>query len=345
MDAAGLAKLIAKGADINKANDANATALMWAVNDLAKTRLLVEHGAAVNARSSDGRTPVFIAATQPGTAPIVKYLLEHGADANPANRAPADSTPLRQAAIAGDAEVMRLLLEHGASIKAMGAAGLSATIEADCEKCFELVGEGHDAKTWTAALLDMAIAANAKDMKFALDRGADPNAVDVRGRTPLMFAANSDLMRFDTVKLLLERGAKINTKNMAGETALDLARLRGNTPIVDLLLKNGANGTDPAPPVFRFAQGNTIEAAVQRSLPIIQKADVNFMEKAGCFTCHNEGLAEMAVGTARQKGFVVDEKLAAQATKNVAGFFGVWRERLLQGIAPWRLGLLAARPA
>jgi len=335
LGAPALAKLIEKGADVNRGNDSNATPLMWAVNDLAKTRLLLEHGAAVNARSNDGRTPVFIAATQPGSAPIVKYLLEHGANANPANRAPGDSTPLRQAAVAGDAGVMRLLIEHGADIRAMGAAGLSATIEADCERCFELIGESFDGKTWTTALLDMAVVANPKDMKFALDHGADPNTRDVKGRTPLMFAANSDLMRFDTVKLLIEKGANLNENNVDGETALDLARLRGHTPIVDLLMKSGAKGTPLASPPLKFVQGkNTIQAAVGRSLPMIQKSDVNFMEKAGCFSCHNEGLAAMAVGTARRQGFAVDEKLAALETKYVSEFFGSWRERLLQGIAP-----------
>ena len=335
LDAPALGKLIEKGADVNRANDANVTPLMWAVNDLAKTRLLLEHGAAVNARSDDGRTPVFIAATQPSTAPIVNFLLDHGADANPANRAPGDSTPLRQAAIAGDAEVMRLLIEHGADIKAIGAAGVSATIEADCEKCFDMIEESFDAKTWTTALLDMAVAANAKDLRVALDHGADLNARDVKGRTPLMFAANSDLMRLDTVKLLMEKGADLNAKNLDGETVLDLARLRGQTPIVELLVEAGAKGAPLASQPLKFVEGkNTILTAVERSLPIVQKADVNFMQKAGCFSCHNEGLAAMAVGTARRMGFAVDPKLAALETKQVSEFFGSWRERLLQGIAP-----------
>ena len=187
-DAMLLERLRAKGGDPNAANDANATALMWAAGDLSKVRVLVEHGAHVNARSNDGRTPLFIAATQPGTATIVKYLLDHGAEPNPSGRAPGDSTPLRQAAIAGDAEVMRVLIEHDANVKAIGAAGLSATIEADCETCFKLVGSSFDQNTWTAALLDMAVVANARDLKFAIDHGAGVNTADARGRTPLMFA-------------------------------------------------------------------------------------------------------------------------------------------------------------
>ncbi len=75
-----LAKLLKMGADPNKHNDVNATALMWAARDLNKTRLLVRQGADVNARSDEHRTPLMIAARRPGAAPIVKFLLDKGAD-------------------------------------------------------------------------------------------------------------------------------------------------------------------------------------------------------------------------------------------------------------------------
>ena len=65
-DAAKLRQWLEKGADPNHGNDANATALMWAADHLEKTKLLVEHGADVNARSDDGRSPLAIAATRAG---------------------------------------------------------------------------------------------------------------------------------------------------------------------------------------------------------------------------------------------------------------------------------------
>src|SRR6266567_9544324 len=75
-------RLLKQGADPNKKNDANATVLMWAATDLEKTRLLLDHGADVNARSSDLRTPLMIAARRPGNTHAVKLLLERGANPN-----------------------------------------------------------------------------------------------------------------------------------------------------------------------------------------------------------------------------------------------------------------------
>ncbi len=78
-----LQRLLKQGADPNKRNDANATALMWAATDLEKTRVLASHGADVNARSDDMRTALMIAARRPGNGATVKFLLEHGAKPNP----------------------------------------------------------------------------------------------------------------------------------------------------------------------------------------------------------------------------------------------------------------------
>src|SRR5438046_8794323 len=90
-DSGSLRQLLEKGADANKRNDANATALMWAATDLEKTRVLLMHGADVNARSDDARTPLMIAAGRAGNASTVKLLLAAGAKPNPA---PGDSSPL-----------------------------------------------------------------------------------------------------------------------------------------------------------------------------------------------------------------------------------------------------------
>src|SRR4029079_6237608 len=102
----------------NKRNNANATALMWAATEMDKTRMMLNHGADVNARSSDLRTPLMIAARRPGNTATVKLLLDKGANPNPNLHPAAESSPLMEAATAGDAPIMELLLAKGADAKA-----------------------------------------------------------------------------------------------------------------------------------------------------------------------------------------------------------------------------------
>ena len=333
-DAAMVKRLIAKGADVNRRNDGNATALMWAVNDLEKTRALVDHGAEVNAVSTDGRTPLLIASAQAGSAPVVKLLIEHGADVNPKGHAQGDASPLREAATAGDADVMKVLIDHGAKVKAAGSGALAGALQTRCAKCLDLIAKEMDAGENTKALLTLAVFSDLDAVKFVIDHGADVNAADADGRTPVMYAANNDRLPVETVKLLIAHGANVNAKSLNGESALKSARLHGDSPVVDLLIKAGATD-DPLPiEALKFRKTNTPREAVQRALPLIQNADLNFTKKSGCVSCHNEALSDRAISTARKNGFRVDEQIAKAEVKSVTTFFNDWRDRLLQGLAP-----------
>lgn len=336
--AATLEQLLKLGADPNKKNDANVTALMWAATDMDKTRVLVDHGADVNARSSDLRTPLMIAARRPGNSGVVKLLLDHGAKVNPNTRPDAESSPLIEAANAGNAASMELLLNHGAETKMSGQSALEMSVTMECAKCLALVAaKNPDKAAYTGALATIAAFGNVNAVRLMLDHGADVNAVDPFGRTPLMYAAESDLLPVDEVKLLIERGADFKAKNAhsksgdAGLTPLDIAKLHGDTPVVQLLVKSGAHGTDPKPPVLKARQQNTIQSAIQSSLPLIQRADAAFVPKAACFSCHNNSMAALAIGSARGSGFRVDEKTAAETVKaNVFGLVKL-RDYLHQG--------------
>jgi len=114
-DAALVKRLLTLGADPDARNRAGATALMWAVPDTDKMRLLLDAGADVNARSDDRRSALVITSGTSGAAPALKLLLEYGADASVWYAT--DPSPLREAARIGDAEMPRLLLEYGASAK------------------------------------------------------------------------------------------------------------------------------------------------------------------------------------------------------------------------------------
>jgi ankyrin repeat protein len=327
-DAATLERLIQKGADPNKRNDIGASALMWAALDLEKTRVLIAHGADVNAKSDEARTPLMVASGRPGGAPIVKLLLDRGANPNPTSNPGAESSPLLEASLAGDAETMRALLDHGADVKDVGGFALVNAAGADCTKCVDLlVARNLDAMQYTIALQAVVVLDNPNLTRLMLQHGADVNVPDPTGRTALMYAAVSDLLPVEQVKMLIEKKADVNAKSQhprsgdTGLTALDLAKFHGDTAVVDLLLKSGATGAVTAAPVqpVSMRRGNTIQAAVPSSLPLLQRTDASFVPKAGCFSCHNQSLTAMAVGLARKKGFQVDEQTAARQVKVNAG--------------------------
>lgn len=334
-DVSTLKRLLGLGADVNKRNDANATALMWAATDLEKTRLLVAHGAGVNARSSDMRTPLMIAARRPGNSATVKFLLEHGANPNPNAHPATESSPLIEAATAGDAASVELLLANGSEANE---SALEMGYDVRCSICAALlISKGLRKEDYIALLPNIAALGDVDAVRSALDHGADVNAADPSGRTALMYAVESDLLPLDEVKLLVERGADINARDAhklsgdAGLTILDIARRHGETPVVEYLVKRGARGSETHAPVLKVRNGNTIQEAIQASLPLIQQADANFVPKAACTSCHNNSFAAMAVGAARKSGFHVDEATAVQQVK--ANVFGLekLRDLLHQG--------------
>src|SRR5262249_7286031 len=146
-----------------------------------------------------------------------------------------------------------------------------------------------------------------------------------------------DLQNLDIARLLVERGADINAKDShkngvdTGLSVLDIARRHGDTPLVQWLIKSGAKGETRSEPVLKTRRENTIQSAIQASVPLIQRADANFVPKAACISCHNDSFAAMAVGMARKSGFAVDEKIASQQVgANVFGL-GKLRDVLRQG--------------
>jgi hypothetical protein len=113
-----------RGTDMKRA-----TTLLAAIDteNLPMVKLLVENGANVNHSFNPGlvRTPLQRAA-EIGSFEVVQYLLEHGAHVN---SAPCYSggTPLQLTAIGGHVGVAELLLEHGANANYLPAEGHGRT--------------------------------------------------------------------------------------------------------------------------------------------------------------------------------------------------------------------------
>lgn len=76
-------------------------------------------------------------------------------------------------------------------------------------------------------------------VQFLIQRGANPNAEDKKGITPLTIASNLGFV--EGVEALLDAGARVDEPNAAGETPLISAVHRRDIALVRLLLKHGAS--------------------------------------------------------------------------------------------------------
>ena len=230
--------LLAAGADPNAKNEREATALHWAVGDAAKLKLLLSKGAAVDAKTVEGRTPLYIAAMQPAGAAIVQLLLDAKADPNA--RTITGTTPLFQA-VSNSPESAELLLSKGADPNAKSETGTTALMAAagnNPRGVALLIARGADVKARTkrgeTALANAANRGFYEAVKLMIEKGADVNAVDYRGYTPLMHAAYCDDASPELIRLLLSKGANVHVTG-EGETPLSLAAKRGETEVTRLL--------------------------------------------------------------------------------------------------------------
>ena len=88
-------------------------------------------------------------------------------------------------------------------------------------------------------LLIAAVAGQKEIAELLIADGADVNAKDDVGQTPLYFAADKEV-----VELLIAKGADVNAKDNFGGTPLDFAIRFDHTEIADLLRKHGGKESE-----------------------------------------------------------------------------------------------------
>lgn len=211
-------------------------------DDLDAAARLVQSGVDVDARRSDGKTLLILAAKESDVV-LVRRLIAAGAnvDARTGN----GGTALMFAAIGGDVETQKALIAAGADVNAIG---------------------GFD---WTA-LTVASVKGHVAAVRQLLASGADPNLADIYGWTPLMRAVYEE--REQVVQLLLERpGVDLDRVNDLGATALHLAAVKGNERLARALLLAGASpliqdreGRTPALLAATAGHGNVAELLERR---------------------------------------------------------------------------------
>jgi ankyrin repeat protein len=202
--------LLAHGADVDSPNG-------WALQTAAAqghiniVKLLLEHGANVNARISEDHFPqgtALQAACEAGFGEIVNLLLEHHADPN-LGAGPL-TCPIIAAASQGEADILVQFIKARAHLD---------------------IFSGPDN---TSPLITAASMLPVASVEALLDAGATIDLADSDGDTALIIAAASG--DAECVQLLLDRGADIMHVNAAGYNALQRSIESENEDCVKLLV-------------------------------------------------------------------------------------------------------------
>ncbi|XP_006817520.1 ankyrin repeat and KH domain-containing protein 1-like [Saccoglossus kowalevskii] len=208
-------------------------------------RLLLAHGADINAQSSTGNTPLMYTCNG-GHEDAVKVLLENGANLEDVNEN--GHTPLMEAASAGHLGVAKILIEKGALINAHSNEFKESALTLACYKGhLEMVkllleaGADHEHKTdeMHTALMEAAMDGHVEVAKLLLEHGAQVNMPADSFESPLTLAACGG--HVELAALLIGQGANIEEVNDEGYTPLMEAAREGHEEMVDLLLAQGAN--------------------------------------------------------------------------------------------------------
>ena len=238
--AADVDHLLKIGFDPNSATHAGGTtALMLAAPDVAKMKLLLDHGAKADARAKDRYSALLVAANYPGAGAAINLLLDRGAAPRlPKGQGAAlfNAHPIALAAFAGNADVIGRLEKAGDRLDdRMNLLGMFPATP------LLILATWHRTDA-VRALLDSGAPVDQPDddgitplgwatisdrvemARLLIQRGADVNHVDKKGMTPLLYAASIDFGDGGMIDLLLHSGAKPGARTREGLTALDLAR-------------------------------------------------------------------------------------------------------------------------
>jgi ankyrin repeat protein len=332
--------LLQYGPNVNARGVYEVTALLRGVHDVNKVRLLLRRGARVDERA------MVVAAMIPGCRPTLEILSQCGGNVN---AAVGGYTPLMAAAYAGDLEAASWLVGHGADINARSEAGCTAlngaAVSGNAAIVKLLLERGADPNVrykepdgsddFQTPVMNAAWLGHADCLSLLVEHGADVNVQDGPfERAPLLCAATTGSE--ETVRLLLGHGANVQARDWKGDTALDWARRRGDSSIIQLLSGAGARGRSEsaaggarivereARRLHQRIDSDSIRKAVTASLSPLQHSGRKITQNNKCITCHQHSLVAMTVGLARKNGFALDEDVAVEERGQVQA--QLWRK-------------------
>ena len=248
----------------------------------------IEHGVEVNSANNRRQTPLWFACRD-GQDEFVKILLHAGANTNITDTYGDSSL---HSAITGccSRETIQEIINHGAHVNRVNDIGDTALLLASCIAQTEIVrvllaakADPNLANTDGDASLHGAVGANGSEEKLQelIKYGADVNAVNKSGKTPLLLSCFYGQQ--DSVKLLLGAGADPTISDEQGFSCLHAAvDGRCNKAMLQTLIDHGAHtdakrqdGTTALLAACRTGQSESVMFLLEAG------ADVNIVKPDG----------------------------------------------------------------
>jgi len=241
--------LLAHPQCINVLDGAGAAPIHWTVplDNVSAARLLLEFGADVDCKDSQGNTALYRAAYK-GKLDLVELLLENGADVASC----CGELDIEASGMCGTAspQMVITLLAHGS----------------DPNKKF-----GENGGRWMRALqyicgefwddVPGACLNSTRKLDLMLDAGADIDQLDYLGRSPLLYAGLFNDTTY--IRLLLERGADPGLTDGEGRGLLHYVALYTTAKTMDVIRLHHSDSQDQEYPLDVGAKDNNGVTAVE----------------------------------------------------------------------------------
>ncbi len=198
--------LIAKGAKINTPNNKGFTPLhkAVAVNNNRLVEFLIQKGAKLTTRDNEGQTPLHIA-IKSDNVEAATILIKSGADVSLGDNQ--GEMPVHEAAFRGNKENISLLLSNGAKIESTDKDGNTLLLCLVNRRYRESKRKNQYLEYYSDSAIEYSVFPGYEESaRFLLKKGANVNARDKYGKTPLYYARKYGYM--ETAKIFEEYGGK-----------------------------------------------------------------------------------------------------------------------------------------
>ncbi|NUO47865.1 MAG: hypothetical protein HOV80_03305 [Polyangiaceae bacterium] len=219
-----VAFILSKKPNLNAADQEDYSILHIATiwNHESVVRAATAAKAAVNAKDNEGGTPLLHAAFH-GRTELVKLLLASKADPNIASKD--GYTPLRAAALQGYLHIAKILVDAGAKLEVADREKQTPLEVASWRRHGDIVkflldrgakprNALHSIPSLHLSDGNVGSTVKSKIVQMLLDGGADPNAKDPKGLTPLQHFFDGDARHWslDAIAILVKAGASVDVK-------------------------------------------------------------------------------------------------------------------------------------